>query len=64
MRQELAGLVGEIEQDRAGLEYSDRRATADGFVIDDRGNAVVRRYFQELAFELFPFSYVDRKYFT
>jgi hypothetical protein len=40
--QELAGLVGEIEQDGAGLEYRKRRAAAGRIVIDDGRNTIVR----------------------
>ena len=38
--QEFAGLLAEIEQDRAGLEYADGLATRT-IRIDDRGNLVV-----------------------
>ncbi len=62
-RQEFAGLLGEIEQDGAGLEHRERRAAARRIVIDDGGDAVIGRDFQELAIELFAFSDVDRNDF-
>src|SRR3546814_2308277 len=35
-RQELAGLLGQIREDRAGLEQRDRFATADRVAVHDR----------------------------
>src|SRR4051794_13382296 len=54
-REQLAGLVGEIDENCARLH---QRLTT--VVIDDRGDAIVRRDFQKLRFELFVFSDVDR----
>ena len=50
-RIELAGLAAEVLQDRAGLEHRDR-PPARPVGIDDRGDAVVRRDFQERRLEL------------
>src|SRR3546814_7855823 len=38
---QLPALFGEIEQDRPALEYGQRRAAADGLMVDDRGQAAV-----------------------
>ena len=45
-RHQLAGLVGEIEQDRAGFEQAERLA-AGSVRIDDRGDLAVRVERQE-----------------
>jgi len=37
-----AGLLGEIEQHRPGLEHGDRLAAAGRRAIHERGNTVVR----------------------
>ena len=52
---ELAGLVGEIEQDGAGLE---QRAAV--VAVDDRGDAVVGADLQEVGLELLVLGDVDR----
>jgi hypothetical protein len=49
---EAAGLPGEVKQDGARLEQRDRRAAARWFVVDNCGNAVVRRDLEELGREL------------
>jgi hypothetical protein len=61
---ELAGLVGEIEQDGAGLEHRDRLAAVGRFMVDDGGNAVVRRHRQKLGLELFALADIDRNDFV
>src|SRR5216684_8984367 len=59
--QELAGLLAEIEQDRAGFEHAD--ALAVGTVgIDDRGDLVVRADRQEFGRHLLALGDVDREY--
>ena len=55
LRHQLAGLVGEIDQDRAGLEQ--RHAVV---AVDDGGDAVVRADLQELRLELLVLVDVDR----
>ena len=59
--QELARLVGEIHQDRAGLEQR-IVAAARPVVIDDGRNLVVGRDFQERGPELIALADVDRKH--
>ena len=59
LAEELAGLFREVEQDRARLENRDRLAAVGRRVIDDGGNAVVRRYRQKVRLELFAFADVD-----
>src|SRR5512139_285323 len=58
LRQELAGLLGEIDQDRARFEQADRLA-AGTVGIDDRRNAVVGADAQELGLELLTLGDVD-----
>src|SRR3984957_6775266 len=57
----LSGLLGEIEQHRAGFEDRDRLAAAFRLVIDHRGNAVVRRDRQKLRLELIALADIDRE---
>ena len=59
--QEFSGLLGEIQQHRAGFEDRDRFASAPRLVIDHRGNAVVRRDRQKLRLELIALADVDRE---
>jgi hypothetical protein len=59
-RDELSGLVGEIEEDRARLEQGDWLAAVSRRVIDDGRYAVVRRDRQERRFELLALADVDR----
>src|SRR6185312_15659221 len=40
-RQQPAALLGEVEEDGAGLEHRKRRTAAGRVVIDDRGDAVI-----------------------
>ncbi|MBA7484260.1 hypothetical protein ES707_19784 [subsurface metagenome] len=58
--QELAGLLAEVKQHRAGLEDRDRLAAALRFVIDHRGDAVVRRDLQKVRLELLALADLDR----
>ncbi len=51
-RHQPSGLLDEIEQDRAGFEQADRLAAADGIVVDDRRDLVVRRFLEKIRFEL------------
>jgi hypothetical protein len=51
LRDQLAGLVGEIQQDRAGFEQRERLAVR-AVRIDDRGDLVVRVQRQERGREL------------
>ncbi len=59
-RDELAGLVGEIEQDRARFEHRDRLAAAGGRVVDQRRDAVVGRHRQKVRLELLALADVHR----
>src|SRR5208282_6592474 len=52
---ELAGLLAEIDQNRAGLEYADRRA-ARALGVDDRRDLAVRTDFDEGGGELLTFA--------
>src|SRR6266566_1844004 len=61
---ELAGLLGEIQQHRAGFEDRDRLAAALRLVIDQPRNPVVRRDRQKLRLELISFADVDRENFV
>ena len=60
-RQKFSGLLGEIQQHRAGLEDRDRLSAALRRMIDHRRNAVVGRDRQKLRRELFALADVDRK---
>ena len=60
-RDEPAGLLGEIEQDGAGLEDGDRAAAAGGIVVDDRRHPVVGCDRQEPGPELLSATDVDGK---
>ena len=55
LRQQLAGLVGEIDHQRAGFHQADA-----GVGIDDRGDAVVRADLEKFRLELFVLADVDR----
>ena len=54
-RQKLAGLVGEIDEDRAGFHQADA-----GVAIDDRGDAIIRADLQKFRLELLVLADVDR----
>jgi hypothetical protein len=54
-RQQLAGLLGEVEQDRARLHQAEIVVA-----IDDRRDAVVRADLEELGLELLVLADVDR----
>jgi hypothetical protein len=58
-RPELAGLLGEVHEDRTRLEDRDRWATARGVVIDDRGHPVVGTDREERGVELIAASDVE-----
>src|SRR5258708_18935274 len=60
LREELSGLLREIQEDRAGFEHAHRRALVRGLVIDDRGHAIVGPDLQELGLELIALADVDR----
>jgi hypothetical protein len=57
---EAPGLVGQVAQDRAGLEHRDRLAQVVGLAVDDRRHLVVRRERQELRPELVALADVHR----
>jgi hypothetical protein len=57
---EAAGLVGEVEQDRAGFEQRNRRAAVGRRLVDDGRDAVVGRDLEEVGGELFALADVDR----
>src|SRR5581483_2658757 len=59
LRQELAGLAGEINQDRPGFENRQRLA-AQTVPVDDRGDFVVRTDLEKFRFELVAPLDVDR----
>jgi hypothetical protein len=59
-RHELAGLLGEVHQDRARLENRDRLAAALRILVDDGRNAVVGRDGEKLRLELLALADVDR----
>ncbi|CEE82426.1 hypothetical protein XAC2852_820143 [Xanthomonas citri pv. citri] len=59
-RQEAAGLLGQIQQDRAGLEHALRTAAIGRCMVDDGRHLVVGRNLQECRFELFALADVDR----
>ena len=56
-RQEGAELLGEIEQDRAGLEHADRRRAA---AVHQRGDLRVRVHADEAAAELVAVADADQ----
>ena len=58
-RDQLPGLLGEVDQDRAGLEQRHRRPPGPSW-IDDRRDAVVGGDRQELRLELVAGADVDR----
>jgi hypothetical protein len=57
VRQEPAGFLGEVLQDRAGLE--DRQRAARRILVDDRRDLVVGAQAQERRIELLAAQYVD-----
>jgi hypothetical protein len=57
LRQQLAGLVGEIDEDCAGLHQVNAV-----FAVDDRRNAIVGADVQEFRLELLVLANVDRMY--
>ncbi|CFM29709.1 Uncharacterised protein [Bordetella pertussis] len=59
---ELAGLLGQVQQDGAGLEQRDRRAAIGRRLIDDGRDAVVGRDGQEFRLELLALADVDGVY--
>ena len=59
-RKKLAGLLGEILENRAGLEHVERPLAVSGFMIHDRRDAVVRRNREKLRRKLLAFADVDR----
>ena len=59
-RQELSGLLSEIEQDGTGLEHGDRLAAAGRRLIDHGRDAVVRGHREEFGFELLALADVHR----
>ena len=60
LRDEAAGLVREVEQDRARFEHADRRAAIGWRVIDDRRHLVVGRNAQVVRLELRALADVHR----
>src|SRR6266852_2498467 len=60
LRQEAAGLLGQVRQDGAGLEQADRLAAVSRRGIDDRWHAIVRRDGEEVGLELIAGADVDR----
>jgi hypothetical protein len=58
-RQELAGPLGEIKQDRAGLEDAHGRAAAGRILVEHRRHAVVGRDAEKIGLELLAFADVD-----
>src|SRR6266513_3945284 len=57
---EPAGLVGEVDQDRARFEHRQRRSAIGRRLIDDAGDAVVGRDLQECRSELLALADVHR----
>ena len=60
LRQEAPGLVGQIDQDRPGLEHRDRLAAIGRRAVHDGRNAVVRADRQKFRPELLAGADVDR----
>ncbi|MNI83659.1 hypothetical protein D3C73_1404910 [compost metagenome] len=58
--QELAGLLGQVQEDGTGLEQGDGRAAVGGLCVDDGGDAVVGRDGQKFGFELIAAADVHR----
>ena len=52
LRPELAGLLGDVHHDGAGLEHADGRAAVLGLVVDHHGHAVIGVHPQEVLVEL------------
>src|SRR6266851_5095114 len=59
LRPELAGLLAEIDQDRARLEDADRLA-ARALAVDDRRDLAVRADLDEVGLELVALADIDR----
>src|SRR6202000_3110383 len=59
LRQELAGLLTQIPEHRAGLEHRERTTATRRFLVDDGGDAVVGGDGQELRLELLALADVD-----
>ena len=59
LRHEAAGLLGEVDEDGAGLEHRDGRAAVRRCIVDDRRHAVVGADRQELGLELVALGDVD-----
>src|SRR5205823_8840745 len=59
-RKKLAGLLGEILENRAGLEHIEWSFAVRGFMIHDRWDAVVRRNREKLRRKLIAFTDIDR----
>jgi hypothetical protein len=58
--QEAAGLLGQVQQDRAGLEHALRSTAIGRGVVDDGRHLVVGRDGQEFRLELVARADVDR----
>src|SRR5713101_5140976 len=61
LRPELAGLLAEINEDRAGFENADRR-TARAVAVDDRRDPVVGADLEEIGLELLALADIHRLY--
>jgi hypothetical protein len=59
-RQELAGLLREIEQHGAGLEHGNRLAAASRRMINQGRDTVVRRHREKVGFELLALADIHR----
>ncbi len=59
--EEFSFLFSQIQQDSAGFEDRDRRAAVGRRLIDDRGDAVVRRDLEEFRLELLAGADADRE---
>ena len=59
-RKKLAGLLGKILENRAGLEHVERPFAVGRFMIHDRRYAVVRRNREKLRRKLIAFTDIDR----
>ena len=57
--EKAAGLVGEVNQDGAGLEYRKRLTAIGGRAVNDRRNPIVRADRQKIRLELFAGPDVD-----
>src|ERR1700730_2964649 len=59
-REKSPGFLGEIDEDRAGFENGQGRATVARIVVNDCRNAVIGRYRQKFRLELVPPAEIDR----